>query len=386
MPTGELVQGASRVDMLVATTRSADKAPQGEMYTGERAGLSFADISVSIPPDSARQVGEVQWPDQVPGDGAKSFVTLRADHIDTDMARKRFYERIGKAGGRVLVFVHGYNTRFEEAVYRLAQIVHDSRAPVVPVLFTWPSRGKLLAYAYDRESANYSRDALELVLQELSRNPSVKEVSVLAHSMGNWVTIEALRQMAIRDRGIHAKIKTVMLASPDVDVDVFHKQILAIGPKRPPFILFTSRDDVALSVSSRVSGATVRLGSIDPSVEPNKSLFEQERILAVDLTDVKSRDSLNHGKFAESPDVVRLIGGRLADGQQLNDMKVGLGDRLGQVAVGAVSTVGQAAGLAISAPVAIIDPQTRDNLSDRLSDLKASATSTVTSVQTPEAH
>jgi esterase/lipase superfamily enzyme len=33
----------------------------------------------------------------------------------------------------VLVFVHGFNNRFEDAVYRFAQIVHDTRADVVPV-------------------------------------------------------------------------------------------------------------------------------------------------------------------------------------------------------------------------------------------------------------
>jgi esterase/lipase superfamily enzyme len=64
---------------------------------------------------------------------------------------------------KVLVFVHGFNNRFDDAVYRFAQIVHDSKAQVIPVLFTWPSLGetRLRAYTYDRESANYSRDALE---------------------------------------------------------------------------------------------------------------------------------------------------------------------------------------------------------------------------------
>ena len=56
------------------------------------------------------------------------------------------------ASGQVLVFIHGFNDRFEDAVFRFAQVVHDSDAPVVPVLFTWPSRGSVLAYGYDRES------------------------------------------------------------------------------------------------------------------------------------------------------------------------------------------------------------------------------------------
>ena len=67
-------------------------------------------------------------------------------------------------------------------------------------MFTWPSRGSVWAYGYDRESANYSRDALERLLQFLSKDPAVGEISVLAHSMGNWVALEALRQMAIRGR------------------------------------------------------------------------------------------------------------------------------------------------------------------------------------------
>ena len=66
-----------------------------------------------------------------------------------------------RPNSQVLVFVHGFNNRFEDAVFRFAQIIHDSRADVAPVLFTWPSKGSVFAYGYDRESANYSRDALE---------------------------------------------------------------------------------------------------------------------------------------------------------------------------------------------------------------------------------
>jgi esterase/lipase superfamily enzyme len=47
-----------------------------------------------------------------------------------------------------------------------------------------------------------------------------------------------------------------------------------------------------------------------------------------DLTKVKAGDDLNHGKFAESPEVVRLIGTRISDGQTLTDSRVGLGDKI----------------------------------------------------------
>ena len=149
---------------------------------------------------------------------------------------------------RVLLFVHGFNNKFEEAVFRYAQIIHDSRAPVVPVLFTWPSRGSVLAYGYDHESASYSRDALESVLQSLAHDPQVGEISILAHSMGNWLTMEALRQMAIRDGHVAPKIKNLMLAAPDVDVDVFKRQLADIGPNSAQVTLFVSQDDRALAL------------------------------------------------------------------------------------------------------------------------------------------
>jgi esterase/lipase superfamily enzyme len=384
-PIGNLVPivgapptGASRVDLLVATTRSSDHATVGEMFTGERGILAYADMTVSIPPDSGREIGEIQWPSDKPGNPAKDFVTLRADRIPVADARRRFSTRIAAHKGRVLLFVHGYNTKYEEAVYRLAQIAHDSNAQMMPVLFTWPSRAKLLAYPYDRESANYSRDALEEVLQSLEANPQVREVAILAHSMGNWVTVEALRQMAIRKGRISPKIKTVMLAAPDVDVDVFQRQIAAIGPQRPPFVLFTSRKDVALTFSSRVWGSTVRLGAIDPAAEPYRTQLARDRILAVDLTEVESKDPLRHSTFAQSPEIVRLIGGRLAAGQALSDGKAGLGDRLGLAVSGAVDTVGQAATLAVSAPLAVVDPRTRETMGERLEQFGVRAAQTVT--------
>lgn len=363
--------GTSRVELLVATTRSAMGAEPGDLFTGERGkALAFADIAVSIPPDGARRIGEVQWPAALPGDPTREFVTLRADTLGQQEAARRFDARIAKTPKRqALVFVHGYNTLFSEAVYRLAQIVHDSGTDALPVLFTWPSRGKLLAYGYDHESASYSRDALEHVLRMLAKDPSVGEISILAHSMGNWVTLEALRQMAIRDHGLPPKIKNVMLAAPDVDYDVFTRQIAEIDERRAIFTLFVSRDDEALAASRRVWGDKVRLGAIDPRKEPFEDTLEKRRFTVVDLTDVKSSDPLGHGTFAQSPEVVRSIGARLAEGQTLADNQSGVGERLGQVATGAASAVGTAASVAVATPFAVIDPRTREHLGDQIQRL-----------------
>lgn len=368
------------VKMLVATTRSDRGANSGELFGGERGrGLAFADIHISIPPDQARKIGEVQWPSRLPGNPATDFVTVRADRLDQKQALGRFYDRLKTTPHQhVLLFVHGYNKRFEEAVYRFAQIVHDSKTPALPVLFTWPSRGQLLAYTYDRESANYSRDALEAVLQHMARDRAVKEISILAHSMGNWVTLEALRQMAIRDKRIAPKIKNVMLAAPDVDV--FRRQIAAIGDQRPPFTLFVSQDDRALAISQRVWGNEARVGAVDPTKEPYRSIFERARVTVIDLTKRSSSDRTNHAKFATSPQVVQMIGQRLASGQTLSDGKPGLGERVGLAATSAAKTVGSAAGLAVSAPLAIVDGRTRDSLGSQVRSLGSSIGDTVGSV------
>jgi esterase/lipase superfamily enzyme len=370
--------------MMVATTRAEVAEPPGVMFSGERArGLAFADIAVSIPPDAARKIGDVQWPSHPPGDPALDFVTVRADELDVKQAIADFDGRLMKlkpSERHVLVFVHGYNTRFEEAVYRFAQIAHDAGAPVVPVLFTWPSRGRLFDYVYDRESAVYSRDALEAMLQAMAKDPNVGEISILAHSMGNFVTVEALRQMTIRNRGMSPKIKDIMLASPDIDFDVFRRQVAEIeaSDKSPPVTVFVSKDDKALIASSLVAGNEPRLGEIDPYAEPYKSILEQARVNVIDLTPIQSDDPIAHGKFAQS-EVVTAIGRRLSEGQTLTDAKVTLGERIGGVAQSAASTFGKAATLAVSAPVALIDPTTRDTLEDQAVALGKSAKDTIAS-------
>jgi esterase/lipase superfamily enzyme len=326
-PTGNLIEvsalapGTSTVQMLVATTRQSTEEP-GVMFNGERAhGLAYADIAVSIPPDSVRKVGEVEWPATIPGDPARDFVTLHAERLDLQHVRAVFDARLQKRSkAHVLLFVHGYNTRFEEAVYRFAQIVHDAGAPVVPVLFTWPSRGNLLSYVYDRDSATYSRDALEAVLQAMVDDPKVGEISILAHSMGNFVTVEALRQMAIRNRSLSPKIKDIMLASPDIDFEVFRREVAEIRKSEtdPPITLFISNDDKALNVSKFLAGGEPRLGDIDPLAEPFSSNLKRADVQVIDLTAMKSDDPMNHDKFAQG-DVVAAIGRRLADGQMLTD-------------------------------------------------------------------
>jgi esterase/lipase superfamily enzyme len=337
-------------------------------------------VEVSIPPDANRRIGQVQWPKRLPADPLRDFVTVSVDPLEGEKPGEVWLKSHMPKSRRVLIFVHGFNNLYEDSVYRFAQIVHDSHADVAPVVFTWPSRGSVFDYNYDKESTNYSRDALEELLQRASQNPAVGDITIMAHSMGTWLTVEALRQMAIRDGHVASKINNVILASPDLDVDVFGRQFASLGKERPHFSIFVSQDDRALALSRRISGNVDRLGQIDPSVEPYRSKLEAAGITVLDLTKLKGGDRLNHGKFAESPEVVKLIGDRLIAGQTITDSRVGLGEAVGAVAIGAAQTVGSATSVAVSTPIAIFDPRTRRNYNAQLRRLGQSMENTAGSV------
>ncbi|MGO7582783.1 alpha/beta hydrolase [Rhizobium ruizarguesonis] len=377
---GTVPPGTSKVDLLVATTRAADDNP-AVLFSGERGtGLAVNAVDVSIPPEANRKVGQVQWPSRLPADPLRDFVTVSVDPLEGERAGETWLKSHMPKSRRVLVFVHGFNNRYEDAVYRFAQIVHDSHADVAPVVFTWPSRGSIFDYNYDKESTNYSRDALEELLTRTAANPAVSDVTIMAHSMGTWLTVEALRQMAIRNGHVAPKINNVILASPDLDVDVFGRQFASLSKDRPHFTIFVSQDDRALALSRRISGNVDRLGQIDPSVEPYRSKLEAAGITVLDLTKLKGGDRLNHGKFAESPEVVKLIGDRLIAGQTITDSNVGLGEAVGAVAMGAAQTAGSAVSVAVSTPIAIFDPRTRRNYDAQLKRLGQSMNNTVGSV------
>ncbi|MHC2296658.1 esterase/lipase superfamily enzyme [Rhizobium mongolense] len=134
-----------------------------------------------------------------------------------------------------------------------------------------------------------------------------------------------------------------------------------MGKQHPQFTLFVSRDDKALAFSRRVWGDVFRLGAIDPEQAPYKKELEDNEIMVIDLTKIKSGDSMNHGKFAESPQIVQLIGQRISEGQTLTDSHVGLGDQILVATTGAATTAGKVAGLVLAARVAVVDQDTRDN-------------------------
>jgi esterase/lipase superfamily enzyme len=279
--------------------------------------ISYASIKVSIPPDGARKVGEIQWPKSLPGDPAHDFVTASAEYLDAQSFSKAISAEAKTSGrSRVLVFVHGFNNRFDEAVYRLAQIVQDSKAPAIPVLFSWPSKGvvRLVAYKDDVQAANDSRSAFKQLLSVIAANPNVKEITVLCHSAGCWPGLEALGPRSIRF-GSRGQVKNVLLVAPDVDVDVFRTEVQQASKPRPRIALFASRDDRALKMSASIWGKP-RLG--DATLDQTYwSEFEREGVLVFDLSNLQG--NAHSRAFEDVTSVMGMIERRLAEGQQLSD-------------------------------------------------------------------
>lgn len=298
------VTGATAVTVFVATSREpSDDA--SHFFSGERSeGLNFAGVTVSIPPN--HQIGEIERPKRLPPDPRTEFVVLApqtygsgsafASAIDADLAHKPAGER------DILLFVHGYNTDFSSAVLRAAQFAHDSGFKGTPVLFTWASRGRTLDYVYDINSALHARDALIETGEVLSRTRG-KRLDIVAHSMGNLLTVEAIRQLALERRfNAGGRINSVVLAAPDIDVDLFRRQLSAVKVGEPPVYVLVSDDDEALAISSRIAGNVPRVGDADPAT------LEPLGVDVIDLSAVKDREAIHHTKFANAPEVVQLIG------------------------------------------------------------------------------
>jgi esterase/lipase superfamily enzyme len=344
-PVSQTEPGATPHTLMVATTRQRDARP-GTLFNGERATpLDFAKITVSVPP--GHKAGEISWASTAPGDPRTDFVVREAGYIDGERA---FVTELNaqlaarpKGQRNVFLFVHGYNTMFAEGVYRFTQVIHDAKAPAVPVLFTWASRGQVSQYIYDSNSATAARDDLERTLRLVFASQA-EQVTILAHSMGNWVTVEALRQIKISG-GLPqvAKLRALFLAAPDIDIDVFKSQMRRFGKPAKPFFIVLSKDDKALGVSNFLAGGRGRLGS-DGNTEELASLGA----VVIDMTDVSGLDSSNHAKFAQLAAIAPQLRSVLARG-------VASGERAGnagEVASGSLEAL-------VKLPIAIISAPLR---------------------------
>ncbi|WP_180898027.1 alpha/beta hydrolase [Martelella soudanensis] len=285
---------ARSVTIYVATTREpAENRVDG--FTREREDeLSYAEFVISIPPGHVS--GEIEWPISRKARPDEDFTVIR----HTALSRAAFDSRIGRAArpnGNAAMFVHGFNVSFQEALFRLAQLSTDSNISGVPILFSWPSQARVLDYATDRESATFSRDGLTDVLRQVTSQSAVRSVLLFGHSMGGWLTMEALRQLSLEGDAKALGKLNVILAAPDIDEDVFATQVNAIGPLDPPLMVLVSGDDYALRVSRLLQGNRQRAGQFDITDPEVVEAAEEMNILLLDISSISSSDALRHSRY-----------------------------------------------------------------------------------------
>jgi esterase/lipase superfamily enzyme len=333
---------AAKHEIFVATTRDKDK-DQRIVFSGARSdAIAFARVGVTVP--KSHEVGRIERAKGgTPGDPATDFTAVDLKLYETEPS---FVTAVADNSERALVFVHGYNTGFDDGVYRLTQIAHDTKYPGTPILFSWASGARTRDYVYDKDSSTAARDDLEKVLVALAKSPRIKSIDIIAHSMGNWLAMEALRQLAIAgNRDLNDKLSYVILASPDIDVDIFKKQMERYGKPDKPFVVLLSQDDKALRFSSLIAGKQARVGD-----EANADELAALGVTVVDLSATESGDKLNHAKFADNPVLVQLLGERLRMPESLEATPQQANERVNELAGG----LGQAASIIITTPLKII--------------------------------
>ena len=207
-----------------------------------------------------------------------------------------------RAGVDTVLFIHGFNYSFHEALIDAALLkrtYETAETPYTFFVFSWPSDGSLMpyiAYANDRADARTSGAALgrgllklgefvrrvsgELgprVRSDLGRNAETtrlrKELCagrlhLMAHSMGAYALRHAVQAMR-REIGddLPRLFDEILLIAADEDADAFeHDHKLALLPRLGRRVtVYHNREDIPLAISDLTKGNPDRLGADGPA-------------------------------------------------------------------------------------------------------------------------
>jgi esterase/lipase superfamily enzyme/lipid-binding SYLF domain-containing protein len=281
-----------------ASTRS----PEGELH--------FGTAVVSIPRD--HKMGALESASflrfEFRNDPEKHITLLSVAQQTHSRFLQDIQERVrNDPAKQVLIFVHGYNVTFEDAVRRLGQITYDLGFPGAPILYSWPSKGTYLGYSADEATVEWSTPHFKAFLENVCQQTGASVIHVIAHSMGNRLLVGALSAMAAEHKTLRPTLQQVVLAAPDIDSGVFEQIAAAVSGTGSHFTIYESSTDDALKASHLLHNY-VRLGDSRPDVQI-VALYD-----TVDATDVDT-GFLGHSYFPENKsilaDIFYLIRGKL---------------------------------------------------------------------------
>lgn len=333
--------------IMVATSRNT--LPDSPLdFGGKRAHrVHFAEYNISIPPD--RTTGQMRLPRGTP-DPATDFLTSGYQSLHDQAAFiasiNRTLAPLPPEDRQVTLFVHGYNTGFAASVLTAAQVAEDYGIRGAKVSFSWPSADRATYYVYDRDSMLFAREQFVETLQALARSRATSIV-ILAHSMGSFLTMEGIDRLLDRgDRRTLDRISAVVLAEPDIDVDVFRTQVEGLDLRRLGLVVLGSDRDRVLRVSSFIAGGHPRVG------EPKtREALRRLGVIVVDVSHFDDGTLGQHSAFQRSPALVHLI----ASGELSRALETG-----GQgedIVVQALNAVGTVALAVAYLPYNLVQPQ-----------------------------
>jgi len=292
------------------------------------ATLTFGSAAVRVPEN--HRYGHVErpgerwflWISTPETERPRDHFTLRDLRV---LTKDEFVQFIRDSGtSSALLFVHGFDTSFEDAIFQLAQITWDTQYAGVPIAFSWPSKGNidplrhpdqaLLAYNYDKDSARYSQGAFLDVLHLLQTSAHVSKVYIVAHSMGNQIVVNAIDQANYR--GEEHFLTEVILAAPEVDWDTFKLSGPMLVNSANGVTLYAFSADKALRFSVKWNGEN-RAGFI-----PKTGPLTFPGIETVDVT-AAGDDMLgiNHDVYRTTRSVLDDIGQILMNGKHPPDSR-----------------------------------------------------------------
>ncbi len=220
----------------------------------------------------------------------------------------------------IAIFVHGYNTELIDNTLVAAEIYHYLGHHGAMISFEWPSESKLLGYVQDKGNANFSTRHFRAMIANLARDCSADSITIIAHSAGSPIVVNALRELRLIDDDLTAaqvqskyRVDRVVLAAPDMDLMAFLNAIRdGFHEVAGQVAVYASPKDRALGFSEKLYG-NLRLGRAVGNLEPweKEVLMQAPQLEMIDASaaEEKYKNFLGHNYFHRDPWVSSDIGG-----------------------------------------------------------------------------
>lgn len=281
-----------------------NRAPSGgtkpaEFYGTARSDVSTGYLDVTIP--EVHREGELETQSRwsmitmaASGEAKRRFVLLNSVVPLTQKAFVTALQRnIQSAPSRdVFVFIHGFNSSFEDAARRTAQLAYDLDFDGTPMMYSWPSQASTTAYTVDEASVGISSRKFAGFLDTVVDQSGAQRIHLIAHSMGNRALIEGLETFLAKRAPEQRKnvFGQIVFTAPDVDRDYFLETIESVRDSAQRVTLYASDNDLALKTSQKIHGAP-RAGLAGASI------ITLPWLDTIDMSAVEA-DMLGHSYFA----------------------------------------------------------------------------------------